>query len=407
MNKNIPLVLGLALLVAPMAWGIPQVLNFQGRLSESGLPASGSRTMTFGVFQAASGGAPLFTETRAVAVSTGIFNVLIGETTPGGIPVNVFDGADKFIEVQVGAQTLPRQRIASVAYAFRSQSAASVDGAGAITVSSVTTSVAFVDRGVKIGHSIVLGTVNATLGAPNTIAFDNGDGTIATINPQTTGGTLTLATVGTKNIVLSPGGNVGVGTAAPSAKLEVAGSIEYTSKTVVRFTRTSVLSSASDAVKDAQCAAERGPDYVAAALGELTVFGGPHGNYHFFTGAGNSFLWDTSGETLSLLRSGSTTGNASVACVHKNAPFRFTRTSVPSSATDGTKDAQCALEFGTNYMAAMGGDLAFFTLRGVNLGGTASYAIVVAGSVGTCLSRGTAVSCNGGSGAAVVACVHN
>ena len=77
---------------------------------------------------------------------------------------------------------------------------------------------------MKVGrNTIILGENPSTGGAPNTIAFTGGDAFIKTLDPL--GGALTIETVAGKNIVLNTGANVGIGTASPGAKLDVAGGL--------------------------------------------------------------------------------------------------------------------------------------------------------------------------------------
>lgn len=229
--------------LAPSAWCVPQVLNFQGRLLESGALVNGNRAMTFKIFDAISGGNQLFAESRSVNVSTGVFSVLVGDATTGGIPLSVFDGGDRYIEVQVGAQTLPRQRVVSVGYSFRSDSASFATKAGSlleatttqpviinvtqvnvttISVTNLTASSATVSGSLRIGNrTIILGENPATGGAPNTIAFETGDAFIKTQDPSA--GNLNLEAGANKDILLSGGGKVGVGTASPETKMHVDG----------------------------------------------------------------------------------------------------------------------------------------------------------------------------------------
>lgn len=134
------LVLTLALFSGSSAWAIPQSLNFQGLLKESGVPVNATRDMTFKIYDAASGGTLLFIEAHTgantVTVSTGVFNASIGDLTAGGIPLSVFSGGVDYIEVTVGATTLPRQKVTSVGNAFFAAAAANLSSNAAIQISS-------------------------------------------------------------------------------------------------------------------------------------------------------------------------------------------------------------------------------------------------------------------------------
>ena len=92
-------------------------INYQGRLADSGgNPKNGNFSMSFALYDAASGGNLVWgPETHAaVPVSDGLFSVGLGSQTTGGIPTTVWDG-DIYLEVTVGGETLsPRELIRSV-----------------------------------------------------------------------------------------------------------------------------------------------------------------------------------------------------------------------------------------------------------------------------------------------------
>ena len=69
-----------ALLVAGPAWAIPAQLSVQGQLTnQQGDPAEGSFTITFRLYQASTGGLPIWTETQpSVQTFNGIFDTHIG-----------------------------------------------------------------------------------------------------------------------------------------------------------------------------------------------------------------------------------------------------------------------------------------------------------------------------------------
>ena len=139
-------VLGLVLCMAwaqcPTAFAaeaVPQLLNYQGKLADSlGKPVDGSKQMIFEFHDAAVDGNLLggFSETQQVVVTKGVFNVLIGSATTGGVPALVFDQPSVYLGVSVEGEPLsPRQHISSVAYAFRSaqaDNATHADDAGSL-----------------------------------------------------------------------------------------------------------------------------------------------------------------------------------------------------------------------------------------------------------------------------------
>ncbi len=233
MKKLLASLLSLALSVSS-AQAVPQVLNFQGRLSESGSLSHGNRQITFRIYYSQTGGTALFTEARTIAVSSGIFNALIGEETPGGIPLSVFDGNDRYVEVQVGTTILPRQKMASVAHAFVADQARTlVSGATfqihAIEASSITASTLRVLDVVKIGTgTITLGGAPVNGGAENSITFSGlGSGPTAGIGGliRTAGGgggpgPLHLEAAGNNSIFLTPGG---AGLVSITSSLELTG----------------------------------------------------------------------------------------------------------------------------------------------------------------------------------------
>ena len=103
-----------------LAGTVASRLNYQGRLVD---PSTGNPvpddgySMVFTIYDAESDGNVKWTETQTVTVTNGLFNVLLGSQTP--LDASVFDGPDRWLQVEVGGETLsPRQRITSVAYAF-------------------------------------------------------------------------------------------------------------------------------------------------------------------------------------------------------------------------------------------------------------------------------------------------
>jgi len=136
--------LALTFAAAPALADTPNLLNYQGRLTDpSGNPSNGTFSMTFAVYDADSGGNPLpagtpWSETQNVTVSNGVFNVLLGSVT--ALPTTLFQGGFgpsdssgplRFLQVVVNGEELsPRKRMASVAYSLPRQGTARVTTTG-------------------------------------------------------------------------------------------------------------------------------------------------------------------------------------------------------------------------------------------------------------------------------------
>jgi hypothetical protein len=102
------------------------LFSYQGHLAESGVPVTGTRSMTFRLWTAPSGGGMVWEEgPEKVAVANGLFTATLGDTT--ALPVNWF-AYDLWIEVQVGATTLPRQKLMGAPYAMSLAPGAQVFG---------------------------------------------------------------------------------------------------------------------------------------------------------------------------------------------------------------------------------------------------------------------------------------
>ncbi len=118
---------------------VPQLINFQGRLTDTGgaTVPDGSYIVTFRLFDNLTGGSLLWEEDQTVTTFNGLFTVLLGASTP--IPDAAFDVDSCYLEVQPqGSDPIaPRARLTSVAYARNAGlldglSASALDQSGAL-----------------------------------------------------------------------------------------------------------------------------------------------------------------------------------------------------------------------------------------------------------------------------------
>ena len=140
---------------------VPNLINYQGSLTDdNGDPITATKSMTFAFYNAETDGdvlpvADAFTETQGVEVIDGVFHVLIGSATTGGVPAAVFDGPTVYLSVKVDAEELtPRQRVASVGFALKAEKADSVESLPAPAYDSGWVGMAMGDPSVEFVHNL-------------------------------------------------------------------------------------------------------------------------------------------------------------------------------------------------------------------------------------------------------------
>jgi len=109
------LVIAAVLVAAP----IQNVLSFQGKLVEGGVPVDGTRNITFKIYNVATGGVFLWQESHvAVPVVGGLFNVELGSVTTFPSAVNFSEQYWVGVSVGGGAEISPRYKLTSAAYSM-------------------------------------------------------------------------------------------------------------------------------------------------------------------------------------------------------------------------------------------------------------------------------------------------
>ena len=191
---------------APTA--VPALVPYSGAvIAGDGKSFAAEAGVTFQIYKDEVGGEALWTETQTVAIdSTGHYKVQLGATNPNGLPSDLFaSGEARWLEVQVaGEAPQPRVLLVSVPYALKAADATTLGGLPASAFALARSA------------SEAVGAVSPAI-MPN-----------VTSNVTTTGGTLGFVPEfsGMSSVVDSPifvntTGEVGIGTATPTATLDV------------------------------------------------------------------------------------------------------------------------------------------------------------------------------------------
>ena len=275
-------ILGLILVSVVAFADVPQILNFQGQLkdSEGNAVSDGDYSIQFLIYTTETGGAAVWQQTQTVTVNNGIFNVLLSN-------VNLdFSSSAYYLAMKVGSDSemSPRQRITSVMYAMNADKVDGIDGSE--IVQSVNSQTPDENGNVEVqgtsiwqlnGDSIYYNDGNVGIGteSPSAQLHIYSSGTVARIrlseskdesgdayvehlsvnepypdsrialgwwNHPNKGWLQFLTGNGqsepTIRMVVDENGKVGIGTATPQAKLEVAGAIKVPNSGTLIFGKT-------------------------------------------------------------------------------------------------------------------------------------------------------------------------
>ena len=99
---------------------VPETLAYSARLSTStGTPVAGTQALQFALYDVATGGTALWSESQSVSISNGELSVTLGETVP--IPRSAFSRR-LYLGIKVGsdAEMTPRPKLNAAPYAVRS-----------------------------------------------------------------------------------------------------------------------------------------------------------------------------------------------------------------------------------------------------------------------------------------------
>jgi len=129
---SIVVVIAATLMAGLASAEVPQKINYQGKIVDAtlGTPLVGAHNVTFKLYDTATGGDTLWTESQVVSAdSAGVMSCLLGASKPIAVS---FDGP-RWLEVEVNGETLlPRREMTSVPYAFLAERANHASGADSL-----------------------------------------------------------------------------------------------------------------------------------------------------------------------------------------------------------------------------------------------------------------------------------
>ena len=184
---------------------VPNLVKFGGTLTDlNGKPMNHLVGVTFSLYADSQNGAPIWMETQNVQPdSHGYYSVILGSTTSEGLPASLFaSGEARWLGVQMqGYDEQPRVLLLSVPYALKAGDAATIGGlpptafvlaapGKQVTDGSSNVSLTATVSGSGTPDFIPLWNTPASLG--NSVLFQSGSGSSATIGINTTTPAATL-----------------------------------------------------------------------------------------------------------------------------------------------------------------------------------------------------------------------
>ena len=188
--KRVILIVAIVLTAFSTAFSqIPHKISYQGVITDASGPiADGSHTLTFRIYESATGGTAVYEETQTVTTAGGLFDVVIGSVDSLDLTFKkpYFLG----ISVDGGAEMTPRIPLTTAPYAFSAISAGTAFTVedGAITADKLAPDAAVTSLNELTGEVTLSGGDNVTVttnDADNTIiisATGGGGGDITAVN---------------------------------------------------------------------------------------------------------------------------------------------------------------------------------------------------------------------------------
>ncbi len=212
-NILVGVILLSVLSIPPLYAQIPGLINFQGKLLDtSNNPKNGTFSMVFSIYNVATGGSALWTETQpSVSVTNGVFSVQLGAVTP--IPQSVFVSSPTYLEVDIAGQTgSPRQELVTSPYAFSSGEADTATVA-LNALNLIPGNNNYIQNTQSLQSGAVFYVSSATVGGPfvatGTVTLGSSSGAVTIKSNTTIAGNLTATGAGphsfTGNVIV--GGN--------------------------------------------------------------------------------------------------------------------------------------------------------------------------------------------------------
>ena len=232
---------------APLGHGF----SYQGQLQQAGVPVEGTVSLRFSLWDAAGSGTPPSGGTQvgatqtlvSVTVTGGVFSVLLNAGDEIGS--QVFDGNERWLQVEVCADSTcasstvlgPRQRITGAPYALGPWQLNGTDlnylngkvGIGtstpayALHVKATGPALILEDKAIASQQAGYVAFWNPT-SETGWIGYGTPGSPVMTMANARAGGDLQFWSSGERMRVTSAG-NVGIGTASPTARLEVRGDV--------------------------------------------------------------------------------------------------------------------------------------------------------------------------------------
>jgi hypothetical protein len=212
------LVLGAAAAQTPAGSALPRLVRFSGIAKDpGGNPVTGVAGITFALYAEQTGGAPLWSETQNVqAGRDGHYTVLLGAAKSEGLPADLFTAEQAhWVGVSVEGQAeQPRILLVSAPYALKAGDAETLGG-------------------LPPSAFLLAAPAGASVAKPQATPGASPDATCAAITSDGTAtanqvAKFTAACAIEPSAIFESGGNVGIGTTAPTAALDVNGNAVVT-----------------------------------------------------------------------------------------------------------------------------------------------------------------------------------